>query len=341
MTDQRYLLCRPRGGLSDNLGVIERCFRYARRHRRTLVVDTRSAGGFYRQFSRSFEWSDRGGRRVLGAVDDALLDRLEELTTFPRSLQGRLSSYENSYDDRIDNFVEKESGERLSFDFKKDYCEELLVHEQCGGGRKSIHLLSRLRFTAELRRAVELQLAPLGDDRGYTALVVRHNYDYQTDYETFFAQHVPSTCGRTVLVCSDNAEVLAAARRAFSESKFVTLSETPDSGGVPLARYIADVDGAARDALHVKALSDLLGLARARHLHTAQLTNLDGKCRPLRSGFTRLAEDLHRSGWVVDGLMAQRGRGALLSMASSLRRFTLSPSQRLGRVKEVQSRTPC
>jgi hypothetical protein len=42
--NDRFVLCMPAGGLNDVLCQIEKCWRYAERHGRKLVIDTAKTG---------------------------------------------------------------------------------------------------------------------------------------------------------------------------------------------------------------------------------------------------------------------------------------------------------
>ena len=285
----RYLLCRPQGGFNDTLCQIEKCWRYAAKYRRTLLVDT-TRSGLLDDFSNYF--APRKERAHIKLTLDAdMLAALNAMDTRPDAIAGRIDSYDVDWCPDIANFLDKETRQQLAFDRERNHPETLLVHHQCGGGRKSVNCLARLKLTRSVAEEVERRLANL--ESPYLALHVRYT-DMQTAYEDYFESISEDVKGKTLLVCSDNVACVDHAKRYFTESDIVTVSSIPDTGGRPL-HYNSALD---RYATNVDALVDLLAMAGSKTVLFAKTA------RGTKSGFSGLARHLNRRPNIVRHLLA-------------------------------------
>jgi hypothetical protein len=282
-TMHTYVLCRPSGGLNDTLNQIERCWRYATRTGRRLVIDTMRSGMLDHWSNYFAPVIDDG--RVITKLDDILLDKLDATATYPHGLSGRLRSYEALYFRGVEAFADRQTREILSFDFSADYPEPLLLHEQYGSGKLAIDCLARLKLSATIAGQVRTALARLGKD--YDAVHVR-NTDYRTDYESFFARIHARVTGRRVLVCSDDAACIDFARTYFNRSDVLTVSTIPCTDGRPLHGN-PELD---RGEINSSMLVDLLALASARTLFISRIAA--NRHRTIYSGFSALALGLLR-----------------------------------------------
>lgn len=291
--EEKFVLCRPRGGLNDTLCQIERCREYAERHSRTLLIDS-TRSGLLGEFSEFFQLRDETARVHLD-LTDTQLKFLNTLSCYPHALRGKLDAYQPVYSSEARNFLDKNTGIRPSFDFKKDYEEAVLVHEQCGGGKKSFALLDRIALAESLRPIVLSRIQALGE--GYIAIHVR-NTDYKTEYETFFRTLYPRVTNRSLLVCSDDAAVIAHARAFFDKSKIMTSSRAEYSGNRPPHNWHKKRGSKRqRKAITTNAIVDLIALGRAKKLYFANVMG------DFPSGYSRLAEYLCRHKRVIDALL--------------------------------------
>jgi hypothetical protein len=250
-----------------------------------LVIDS-GRGDVLAPFGSYFEPRWEGSHFHLTLEPD-LLEVLEAIDCHPPALTGRVGSYETV--NRDSKFFDRDSGELLSFDFRRSYDSPLLVHEQCGGGR-GVGVLSQLRLTQEFAAAVRERLEKL--PRSYVGVHVR-NTDVRTDYKTFFEEISEALQGKSCLICSDDRRCIDYARQFFTECDIHTVSEIPDTGGARLHGY------GSSDMLktNVDAVADLIGLARSSTI-----------IRPRRgigysSGFASLAMELHWRPRLLKGLI--------------------------------------
>lgn len=293
LSDKRSLLCLPHGGLNDTFCQIERCWRYSRRHERLLMIDTRRSC-LHGPFSNYF-MLPRPDPRIVFLGQTADLELLDDIACRPAALQGRISQHPTGYSAAFRNLIDRVSGERLSFDFRLDHPESLLLHEQCGGGKEGGPLLARLRLVPEIRDLACKRLARLPPD--YVGIHVR-NTDHSTDYEALYRQVLPRIEGRTVLICSDDALAISRARQVFDRATVITAIDLPDTGNRPLHRRDSHASDTAHREAMIAALIDLLALGQASEVIFANVA------AGYPSGFSRLATYLCANKPVLKALLS-------------------------------------
>jgi hypothetical protein len=300
-----FLLCRPRGGINDNLCQIEKCWNYAQRFGRTLVVDTSSSGGFGMSFRTFFtEIPSPSNPPLILSPSPIFLRQLETLDTRPACLAGRIRSYRVAFSEAHGNIVDRKTGERTTFDFDAAHADRLLVHDQCGGSEDSLNCLARLQFTSEFRRDVTGLLERLGPEP-YSAVAIRNGGDYQTDYVRVLADLQPRVAGKRLLVCSDDPAVIDYAKRSLAGTSVLSISAPNTEGSHHSFEVTMLQSNFAQRYEHVtKAFAELLGLALARGLFVTKL--VDGGILGGRSGFVVLAGNLFKNKQIVRQLLGLR-----------------------------------
>lgn len=288
--EARYLLCRPQGGFNDILCVIERCWRYAERFNRILVIDARRSG-LRDDFSRYF--SMRPPHQAELQLTATLAEILNSIDCYPSIVSRRINRYRGIYDDGRNSYVEVHSRIDLGFDFERDYSEPCLLYQQARGGNVGIDALARLSLNADLAATIGMRLAELG--KGYCAVHVR-NTDYRTDYRAYFTSIKAKVDDKRLLICSDDAECIRFARVFFDGSEVLTITNTPDLQGRPLHLHAVQA-GYATAPLNVAMLTDLFALAMADELFVCRLSGAQSGRLPNNrlSGFSLLAIQLKKA----------------------------------------------
>jgi tetratricopeptide (TPR) repeat protein len=289
---EKFLLCRPHGGLNDTLCQIEQCWRYAEKFGRTLIIDTLNSG-LLAEFSEFFSPRDRLAK-VHFSLSEKQLCFLDTLTCFPHFAQGKLKTYFAVYSKDLGNHMDRETSAMLTFNFEKNYDELVLIHEQCGGGNLSFDLLKRISISENIRPIVLDRIQHLGHD--YLAIHVR-NTDYQTRYKELFLDVYPNVNNKSLLICSDDAEVIAHAKNFFTLSNVLTSSQTPQTGNKPLHLSTTHSDDEERKKATINSIIDLIALGRSTKLYFANVTAGHS------SGFSRLAMHLCQNKNVIDALL--------------------------------------
>jgi hypothetical protein len=203
-----------------------------------------------------------------------------------------------------------------------DRQESLVLHHRSGGGLDSIKTIGLLRLNPGLRDEVLARLSVLGED--YDAIHFRHT-DYKTDYESLINSLERKLVGRKVLVCSDNPRLIEYARLRLTASEVICVAPidtlSPDIDTFRPAHYQWHLPLSERRLRNIAMLTDLIGMARAKHLYYGGVTRSIGypNTRLLRmlllpfnnqrkteqiitgrSGFAALANELHNQPDVLD-----------------------------------------
>ncbi|MEO6394704.1 MAG: hypothetical protein ABIO40_02200 [Devosia sp.] len=290
----KYLLCRPRGGLNDTLCQIEKCWKYAELHNRTLIIDT-SRSGIMLQYSAFFAPFDGG--QVLDIDASRLADSdLNAMECYPPTIRGRINSYRTSrsVSRRLRDI---DSKAELSFDFSLDHREQLLVHEQAGGGHLSFDFLRRVRFADDIATDIRHALKSLGAS---DAAIHLRNTDAKTSVRSILKKVKRELLGLRVLICTDDAATISIARETLNASQIVTASTIVRADGKPLHFRQAYSNDDQRRQATLNSLTDLCALASADRLYIAQLS------RGNYSGFAELAAFLAQNRDVLDRLLGRQ-----------------------------------
>ncbi|MCL2092235.1 MAG: hypothetical protein FWH11_13720 [Micrococcales bacterium] len=275
-SSRRYVLSRPLSGFNDVLCQVQRCRDYCLRHDRKMYVDS-TRSGLRDEFDTYFRTDDDV---VLHSMPEDLWDALDK---FPAEMNRIPMDYPFRWDRALKRRVLGPPYPRVvtSFDFKKDYAERILVHEQSGGGNLSYTALGWLRLNDWLADEIRTVLGSLPTE--YSAIHVR-NTDLATDYEAFFKEIAPAV-GDAVVLCTDDARCAGFARSFFG-SRLLPTVEVPDYDGKPLHRVEADPETQRR--LNVMMLTDLFLMASSESLFFTETSGIKRL-----SGFSQLAEYLH------------------------------------------------
>jgi len=279
------VLCRVRGGLNDMLCQIEKCWSYAEKHDRLLLVDT-SQSGFLDDFGKYF--SPKKERQVsFEAFDEARWQG----SVRPAFLAGRVNDYTVSWSEDRKNFVEKVSDKHVTFDFSVSHGEQILVHDQCVGGKLSIRALQRLRLTSSVADVIATRLRSFRD---YSAVHVR-NTDYRTDYVPLFREVAASVPEGLIVLCTDDWHCQVFAQEMFGD-RIRMSSDIPNTDGRPLHWH----PGLDRFQTNLDAITDLLVLAMGKRLFFAK--HAGGRS----SGYSKLARRLSKRRNIVYGLLGRK-----------------------------------
>jgi len=294
----RFVLCRPFGGLNDMLCQIEKCCSYAAKYGRRVIVQT--DGGFHPYFQLSL------GHYLISMQDQLVFTEdlaeplgevfFEGLSVQPRSLQGRI--FETDFFDVCGvGRRDRVSGDLITFDFGKDHAEDVLVHNQWGGGDAAMSALARVRLHDAVVDEIFARIGEMGPE--YPAVHVRHT-DWRSDYESVLRELQQCRFDRLFLA-TDNADVVKDFRSRLNGTVIYSFSDLPEQSGQPV-HTLRGLNRADRHRLNRQAFVDLMLLALSNKLFLCQRE--DGQ-RP--AGFSRLAMHLHQDRAVARRLVHRDG----------------------------------
>lgn len=265
---------------------IEKCWAYAEKHDRKLLVDTQRTE-FLDDFGKYF-LPREAGRVSFGALDEALCNG----SIRPKFLAGRVNDYTATWSAKAGAFVDRESKKKpVTFDFSRSHGEQILVHEQCGGGKLSILALQRLRLASTAADIVVRRLQRFSD---YSAVHVR-NTDLRTDYVSLFREVAASVPHGSIVLCTDDWHCQAFARQTLGDRVCMS-SDIHNTDGRPLHRN-RELD---RYRTNLDAITDLFVLAMGKRLFASK--HASGQM----SGYSRLAQALSERPDILDGLLGPR-----------------------------------
>ncbi len=274
----RSVFVRPRGGFNDSLCEIVKCMLYAIKYSRRLIIDT-SKSSLHDDLGRYFDT-----RSGIENVDFFVLGkrRFKAESIFPPELAASFPNYAVVYDRVTSQCRHADTGVSISFDFYKDYEQELLVHEQHRLGKMASPIFFNFFwFKDEILKEINRRLQKVPSS--YASVHIR-NTDYTTDYKAFL-DAVLKQAKAPVLICSDSREVLDYAREKFAGKTFI-LSNFSNDGNVPL--HWNPVPN--QFELNLQMLIDLVGMAKSEFIHFRNVNEVSHA-----SGFSLLAKALSES----------------------------------------------
>lgn len=211
--NKKIVFCRPCGGLNDMFVQMQKCRKYALTYDRKLYIDG-LRGGFLDSFSNYFI-SPEGV--YLEGFDDF---SQYYFNCYPACLKNDVINYEAKWSGEKRQYVYAVANELITFDFSKPYEEDILVHEQCGGGFGA-DIFEWLRLNEKIRIYIVGILEKFGE---YDAMHVR-NTDYKTDYKAFF-ESIKDKLARRIVLCTDDLQCQIYAKSFFGDRLYV-VTELP------------------------------------------------------------------------------------------------------------------
>ncbi len=295
----KYLLCRPKGGLNDTLCQIEKCWKYCEKNNRLLIIDTTKSGIFI-NFSDLFK--PKNNLQFIFEINQSLINELNKLNCQIKELEGNIDNYTSEYL-KNENYILKKVGTeikseciKLSFNFKKNYDEDLLIHEQCGGGVESLDLLKKLKLSDNMRSLFKKNEIE-GD---YKSIHVR-NTDYKTDYRVLLENLKETLKDEKVLVCSDDYVVIEESIKVLNKSTIITkTSNNFSKSGIPLHSTYSNYTIEEKREITQNSIIDLLLLAKSKKIHYSILSGYNFY---KISGFTKLALILNEKNDILEDLL--------------------------------------
>lgn len=283
LSQRRWVLCVPLGGINDALCQIAKALSYARATKRGLIVDSRHSG-LMLQFGDIFETKFQD-LAFIGVVDDSLFKQLDQMTVFPRHVQGKVMQHFGGV-----SVAAVESHEPLGRIFlpKGDVeWADLVIHHQQGGGNRSQSLLHEVRLRRELCSKL---LALTESDMGHFVAAHVRNTDYSTDVDFFLNRIVKKERDTPIAIFSDDPRIGNLLKLKLDGKYFLDLDvhrEEAEVGPKHINPDRLSEDG--RRSELISAMRSLLLLSFATRLYVTPVEQPGKFGQPILSGFSRLA----------------------------------------------------
>ena len=158
-------MCHPMGGLNDTLCQIVKCLSYAIKSNRKLVIDTRTNPKFMENIGEYLMFRDPWNEVASFIANDS--------TEHPNRIVRQLVQNQRAV------YLE----DRFSFDFSKNYKDEVIHHRQSGGGLSSRFALQIFEPTSRLRALWDVLMAEVVTD-DYEIVNIRNLDEYKTPSQT-------------------------------------------------------------------------------------------------------------------------------------------------------------
>lgn len=257
---------------------IQFCYAYCLKHDRKLVLDTTSSG-MQDEFSRYLTIESRS-LTVASWSEYKNSHQVDGLSVFPAILEGRIDTYETDF--RDGSYIDLETSTPLGLDFSKSYKEDIVVHDNCGGGINSNWMLKYLWPTELLQKYVAERLENLPST--YRAVHIR-NTDLKTDHAKLLNDLEFAISNRDVLFCTDSGRLQAELKSGMGhDARAHFLTELDPDSNQPL-----HASSSTTIQSNLEMLADLVALGRAKKLYFS--FTQEGRI----SGFSGLAFAVHCS----------------------------------------------
>jgi hypothetical protein len=253
--NKKYILCRPVGGLNDIFCQIEKCWQYAEKYNRILIVDTHKSQGLLGQNFLDFFFL-KNKIQIVFTVNKHI-KFLNSLSCFPKKVQNNIRKWHYFPNRQI-----------TTFNFNKNYDESLLYHESTSGGVLSHRFLNRIKLNSNVKLKVKKYLARKLNFE-YVGVHIR-NTDLQTDYDNFFTQISNKISAKNILICTDNRSILTKAKIFLSNFNVYNNEEMKNETFVPIHTIKRYSSNKEKKKIVINSIIDLISLGFANKLYISR-----------------------------------------------------------------------
>jgi len=335
--DNKYILCIPNScGFNDVMCQIYVAYMFSKKTNRKLIIDTRLSG-LADDLSNYMELNDPNTNIELN-LNEKSIEYLNTLSCFPKELTGKIDTiypvfksvgknieflYKFTYIKGINlhRYISfkylfnrlivgikrstrgkyfKKLYKNSNIELLENKNESLLVFHRSGGGEASIEALKLFKFKENISKVLFDKLNKLGND--YDAVHIR-NTDYRSNYIDFLKKNQNKLIQRTVLVCSDNFNVVESAKEILKDSNIISFNKF----------YNLDINSNISYPIHrqwflsenqifennINTLCDLIGISKSNNYYYTSINN----STVLVSGFSKLGENLKNNKELVNSLL--------------------------------------
>lgn len=277
IVNDKYLICRPLGGLNDCLNQIEHCRKLAKKSKRKLIIQTETGDvGLLHRFSLNFE-------KVFSFTEKVKTSSWLELSEknyiideyFPKDYRPASISMGTSLAD-FTHGVQREHKILNPHSLK----HTIEIHESAGGGLRSATLLRYLTLEPSLIKALEEILSSYGRPQVGIHFRARDWGGAKIEPLIEFIQTLLN-CD-TIYLAMDDQQFLADIQKVFPKISFISTKKYLDELGIKFEKTEV-------------AVIELMFLSLCENLYVLPLLR-DEENSPRFSGFSRLARHI----WIVN-----------------------------------------
>lgn len=200
MKNKRILLCNLRGGVNDTFSQASKVIRYGLEYKRIMyfqTIDSVFKGKFNEIFS------------LINTKYRIFFDELPDELKFFLTKKKKYTKYRN--------VIYSDSGFPVTFDFEKDHVDDILCHDQFGGGSNGYEFLKYFEPKDIIKNKIKDFQNKYKNQ--YDGIHIRCT-DIQTDYKKNF-QKLMTKNFNYIFVCSDSDDVLVHANQIIPKRKLL------------------------------------------------------------------------------------------------------------------------
>jgi len=196
----KYVLCRPQGGLNDNLCIIFNCIEYCKKYNRILLIDTNYDNTYNFNFCDVFKF-----------INDSFIiydsNKIKEIIN-----NKNLSIYPNEIKDLYDYKITYKSGIgivlintniKTSINFNINYNNDIILHTTTGGGNYSHSLIKLLKLTDYYINDIIQKYNQI--PKPYLSIHIR-NTDIKCDYKSIYEKNKEQINKSNIFLATDSIE---------------------------------------------------------------------------------------------------------------------------------------
>jgi len=272
----KYIICIPTGGFNDMLVIINRCFNYAVKYKRLLIIDTTKFGWFihdirdYILFTHEYIY--------IGDIQNIYL-KLVGLTYMPSDTSNII--LENRFD------INKISNIYLLNDYKED-----VIISRSGYGSNDPNLqmkiLNYMIFKTKILDIFNYRYSQI--PANYTSFHVRNTDIKSPNVDTFIKSHIDKISGRC-FIASDDINVIKNFKTINND--IFCFSNIPELSANQNNIHYKHKDQKNKEQFIIDCIVDILLLA------SAKLYYFSSK----KSGYSRLANTLFNNKQLLNKLL--------------------------------------
>lgn len=164
----KYIICYPSDGINDILCTINRCFLYAIKHDRTLIIDTTKMGWFKHNIHDYIRFNHD---KIYVGNTHMILEQLKDLPIYPGMMKNRL--------------IRPSWNAFGKFNINRIYSEDVVVSLTLGGGLCT-EILQYITFKPNILNIYKNRLQQLPKD--FIGIHIR-NTDKKSNIPAFIKEH--------------------------------------------------------------------------------------------------------------------------------------------------------
>jgi len=278
--DPNYIICMPQGGIIDMCHSIYKCYSYAKKHNRIVIIDT-TKGWFNDDFNAYIQIHNP---YFYTGSPDSIYSKIKDLSIRPDGIDISLLERPKVVTDGY-----TVQGLNATLDLSRDYKERILLYANHRNGPTHItDFLSFCSISPEVLTAYKTARARLPSY--YIGIHVR-NTDYVSNVPEFLEEHAGVFKDKPLFLATDNRSTIDIFRKKYG-SNVHSFAHIIENNGKPLHESTIRTKEESRK-YNIDTFVDIFLLASANEYYFSQK----------KSGFSLAVSELRGQGELLKRLL--------------------------------------